>query len=141
MEYNKAQKTDSSFGKFLDGYKARTIASMEPGLNLKMEELRALTDGIITLMRENSGDKYIIDSLERSCGVLTVPDMDVITKASIFGETFRNTIPTIMNKPAVIGEEEFNEKFKKIIYNFAELAKKSENDTLINLAIEMGDFV
>lgn len=138
MDNKENHKTSSSFAGFLDGYKARNIQSIERSLNYKIEEILELISSMNSFLKENPKNTELVNSLEKTSSFLKEKDVNVINRMYSFGEAFKSNIK-ILDTASEISAVNLKEKERKIIYNFSELAKMSEDRRLINLAIEIGE--
>jgi len=122
----------SSFGGFIDGYKSSNIASIEGILLNKIGELVELLESAKEL--NNNGEEELTYFINKSLIVLKNKNKsDVIDLLITFGESLKLNISILSRSTGQV-----KEKVRKIIYNFVDAAKMSEDSTLINLAITIG---
>ncbi len=129
----------SSFAGFLDGYKSRNIASIETPLQYRLNEITDLIDVLITDIRKSKNNPELLFVLQRNQNLLKDRNRhDLMEVLFSFGESLKGDLLIINTK--VSDDKGFiKEKIRKIIYNFLELAKLSEDTKLINLAITIGE--
>lgn len=126
----------SSFAGFLDGYKSNNIASIESVLNYKIEEIVDIMNDLIPLVVPT--ERELGSNLTRSINLLRQKNYNNILELLItFGESLKTNI-TLLNKVASEFDGPVKDKIRKIIYNFGEVAKLSEDRKLINIAIDLG---
>lgn len=123
----------SSFAGFLDGYKSSNIASNESVINYKIDEILDLLKGINSLV----DDAELNHIFNRNISLLQQKrTSDLVDILVSFGESLKSNI-NLLNKISE-GNGNIKEKVRKIVLNFAELAKMSEDGVLINIAINLG---
>lgn len=126
----------SSFAGFLDGYKSNNIASIESVLNYKIEEIVDIMNDLIPLVVPTEPE--LGSNLTRNINLLRQKNYNNILELLItFGESLKTNI-TLLNKVASEFDGPVKDKIRKIIYNFGEIAKLSEDRKLINIAIDLG---
>jgi hypothetical protein len=126
----------SSFAGFLDGYKSNNIASIESVLNYKIEEIVDIMNDLIPLLVPTEPE--LGSNLTRNINLLRQKNYNNILELLItFGESLKTNI-TLLNKVASEFDGPVKDKIRKIIYNFGEIAKLSEDRKLINIAIDLG---
>lgn len=127
----------SSFAGFLDGYQSRNIASVEPNLLIKLNDT---VDLILDLINhDNITDTEMNYFLTRSLTILNERNSNnFIPVLYSFGELLKSNM-TIINQSVNQLDGMAKERMRKVIYNYANLAKLSEDPLLINLAISIGE--
>lgn len=121
----------SSFIGFLDGYKAKNIAAMKPSLDYNLEEIDYNLNILIDLLEKDKNNSDLISSLKRSKAKLK-SDKNILEIATIFGESLLNNF--LLFEHANKNKKDIFVLLKKIIYNYVEFAKKSEDNRIIDLA-------
>jgi hypothetical protein len=129
----------SNFSGFLDGYRAGNLASFSSLFRFKKFEIKELSENITKdLEVELSPQKSDFLAGLKSLTSILLSSADTYEVLYSFGEFLRPLIfsyKKLDNETIVLIES----KFKKIVYNFIELAKKSEIEKLFDLAIEIGE--
>lgn len=137
MENEERKGKSSSFARFLEGYKSRNIGSIEHNINFKINEIINISNKIIKQADTAKDKPELIYVLKRSVSILREKKVDdIISQLYSYGESLKTNINTI--KVAQENNETVKEMLSKLIYNFVELAKMSEDRRLIDLAIEIG---
>jgi hypothetical protein len=124
-------KSKSSFAGFVDGYKSRNIATIEGVVNNKIEEI---IDFLTSLADAQNNPPNFNQILNRNINLLKkIGQSDMIDSLVSFGESLKSSVELINN--ATNGSPEKEEKMRKVIYDFGEIAKMTEDNGLIDLAI------
>ncbi|HWD87153.1 MAG TPA: hypothetical protein VG367_03435 [Mucilaginibacter sp.] len=129
----------SSFAGFLDGYKSRNIASIETGLQYKLNEIIDLIGGLLNDFSNGTYNKPEMQYfLQRSLILLRERNgYNIIGLLTSFGESLKGNM-SLINSVATT-DSLLKEKLRKVLYNFADLASLSEDNSLINLAIDISE--
>lgn len=121
----------SSFAGFVDGYKSRNIATIEGVVNNKIEEI---IDFLTSLTDAQNNHPNFNRILNRNINLLKkTGQTDMIDSLISFGESLKSSVELINN--ATNASTEKREKMRKVIYDFGEIAKMTEDNALIDLAI------
>jgi len=128
---------NSSFAGFLDGYRSRNFASIEPSMQIKLNDTIDLLYNAVNY--DGIHNSEMLDFLRKGLSILSERHpSNIISTLCEFGELLRSKIVLINNiilELSPVGKD----RMRKIIYNFANLAKMSEETTIINLAIDIGE--
>jgi hypothetical protein len=132
-------KKNSNISGFLDGYKAGNLSLMSSLFNLKKNEISA---HIVNLMDNLSSDdsaesKRFLSEIRILKSVINY-SLDSINAWLTFGESLYNVLNSFKKLPEKTQDLVLSD-LKKIIYHFIDFAKKSEDQKLIDCAIEIGE--
>ena len=131
-------KKKSSFAGFLNGYKARNIASIAPTLQVHVDEITNNINVLIDLMITHKKSDELINLLKKSYTLLQRYDDDLLRRLLFFAEMFNIYID--LHKELIDKEDtDINQRVKKIIYHLLALAEISEDKKLSSLAINVGE--
>jgi hypothetical protein len=130
----KIKKNVSSFGGFLDGYKASNIASIETALNYHLKEIISLLEEIAQITSDENVD--VTNFLNRSLIEVKNIDIDIIERSISLGELI-NTFITIYRE--TIKKIQIQQKLKNITFHFLSLAEKSQDKELLSIAVKIGE--
>jgi len=122
---------NSGFG-FLEAYRAKNIASIKPSLLNNLEEIKYNLGLLLDHLKKDKAENQILVLLERCKNKLYRED-DIIEIANSFGDTLQSSSELFNH----INRNKSKEAYiimKRIIYNYVEFAKKSEESKLLDLA-------
>ncbi|MBI9082979.1 MAG: hypothetical protein JEZ11_05230 [Desulfobacterales bacterium] len=127
----------SNFSGFIDGYKAGNLATFSATFRRKKSEMDKFVEMIIE--NEKEAEKEVTDHLMSLSNLLKSIAEDyeglyLIGDKLLFIITFKDFSDKLK------GENIFP-LFKKVVYNFVELAKCSEDPKAMDIAISIGNII
>lgn len=131
---NKTNKKHG-FAGFLEGYKASNIASSETAIEYYLNEMQ---EKIQSILSQREVLKCPFGELEKLSDIINEPNTNYISKYTKIGESLKTIVLEEKNSPCA-NNFLTNEKMKKIVYNFLELAEKSEDKQVSSIAIEIAE--
>jgi hypothetical protein len=121
---------NTGFG-FLDSFKEKNIASIRPSLINNLQEIKYNLSLLINILKKSDNTESITNFLERIKRKINTEDK-LLESAYIFGESLLGNSNVFDFVNVEKGESYI--LFKRIIYNYVEFAKKSEDKKTIELA-------
>jgi hypothetical protein len=132
-------KNQSSFTSFLEGYKEKNIESNQSGIATRVEETKSIMDSLIAYYNSKQNTQ-LADTLKRGREILSrqpSADLGITVILFDFGAFIQSNILSItrslQNQDSVLREQ-----YERLVFNFVELAKMTEDGRLIKSAIEIG---
>jgi len=133
------EKKNSNISGFLDGYKAGNLSLMSSLFNLKKNEISIHLDNLIeTLSKDDSVESKKFLSEIRILKSNINYSLDSFNAWLSFGESLNNIIYSYKNLKAQ-AQALVLPDLNKIIYHYIDFAKKSEDQKIIDVAIEIGE--
>lgn len=133
------EKKTSNISGFIDGYKAGNLSLMSNQFYIKRNDITFHIDNILNSLKDQNSDKNKNFETEiRSLKSSLLYGLDSFDSWQILGESLKSLLNSYKN----LDEQTQNlllSDIKKIIYHFIDLAKKSEESKLIEIAIEVGE--
>jgi len=133
------EKKNSNISGFLDGYKAGNLSLMSSLFNLKKDEIIIHNNNILdSLSVDDSVETKKFLSEIRILKSNINYSLDSFNTWLAFGESLKNIIYSYKNLKTKTQELVLPD-LNKIIYHFIDFAKKSEDQKIIDAAIEIGE--
>ncbi len=130
---------NSNIAGFMDGYKAGNLSSLATLLNFKKAEIANHLDNLVynsPTDDSNEAKRFIseIKSLRSSLNTA----LDSFDSMVVFGDSLNSVILLFKITKDPTREFAIND-LKKIAYHFIDLAKRSEDQKVIDVAIALGE--
>jgi len=138
MQKKSSENNTSGFAGFLDGYKAHNIAVSTSTVNFHFEEIKNAIEDICVSQHNKNAPDELIALLERLRILMNQPSDNIIPIAVSIGETIK-TILFISKKTGDPSSLYSEERMKRLIYHYLELAELVEDKTVSDLAISIGE--
>lgn len=117
----------SGYSGFLDGYKAQNLESVASSANFHIEQMNELISAILKQHKESTKLSFL---KEISPARFTTSSLLAV------GEALKTTIVYAKaSERTLLGQKEF----KLLVFHFMEAAKLSSDNTVINLALDVGE--
>lgn len=133
------EKKSSNISGFIDGYKAGNLSLMSNNFYIKKNDISFHIDNILNNLKDiNSNEINNFDSEIRSLKSSILYGLDSFDSWQMFGESLNSILDSYKKLNRKTQDLLFPD-IKKVIYHFIDLAKKSEEPKLIEIAIEVGE--
>ena len=132
------KEKETGFSGFLDGYKASNIASSSSSVEYIFREMKHAIEDILISQRSKNAPDQLISYLTQLSSVLSESHANVFQRAVSCGEILK-TILLISKQygdPSALLSEE---KMKLLVYHYLDFAEISEDKTVRDLAISIGE--
>ncbi len=132
------EQKKSNFAGFIDGYRAGNLSTFSTNFRFKKNEIKVLSENIIHELESLKSDETGTFLIElKSLNSNLIASSESYEVLMTFGESLKTLITSFkrIKEPNTIVES----NLKKVVYNFIDLAKKSEDSRLIDIAIEIGE--
>lgn len=126
------------FAGFVDGYKARNIATSTSSIKYHFDEIKSSVPDIIAAQRNKGAPVDLIQYLDRLEKILSVNITDFLSVAISCGEVLKTIIIIAkqnLDQSGILTDE----KMKRIVYHYLEVAELSGDKTIGDLAIMIAE--
>ena len=126
------------FAGFLDGFKARNIATSASSVSFQFGEMKESASELLDSQRANSAPQESILLLERLIQAITSSPEDFLATGVICGEAIKTLLLISKNNgdPSKLLSEI---KMKRLVFHFLEFAELSGDKSIGDLAITIGE--
>lgn len=130
----------SNFSGFLDGYKAGNITSFANTFRYKKFEIKEYAEKIVIELEKLEIPDNNLGIEVKALSATLLSSMDNYEALSALGDSLKNIKKSYikLDNDSKLKVESF---FQRIVFHFLELAKKCENEDLLDLAIDIGEDV
>jgi hypothetical protein len=134
-------KKNSNISGFIDGYKAGNLSLLSSLVNQKKNEISIHLNNVIeTLSVDNTPESKMFISDVRTMRTNINYNLDSFNTWIYLSETLESIINSY-KKLVPTSQVLVLPDLRKIIYHFIDFAKKSEDQKLIDVAIEIGEIL